>query len=130
MTVNTDILEFYSGYPIDKIALQGSATYTLAGPANASVANSFALQSIPNTYGQKGFVAVSWSTDGANFHSQDIPTYYDDTFFGNPAAISFQALGGSDASKIYFFLQNGLTDAGGNPISQTVIINYALYSLT
>lgn len=125
--VDVTKLQFYSGYPIDKIVQQGTASYTVAGSVDITTPTR-SLQTITNTYGVKGIVILSWSTDNTNFYDQSSPTRFISTFFGGAQGLSFQAQGGASDSTIYFYLQNGLSDGTGAAVSQTVSINFALVS--
>lgn len=127
--VDVTKLQFYSGYPIDKIILQGTQTYTVVGSNDITTPHR-EIQTTPNTFGTKGIVILSWSTDNTNFYDQTGETRFISSFFGGAQGLSFQAQGGSDASTIYFYLQNGLSDGSGNPVSQTVNINWALVSIS
>lgn len=127
--VDVTKLQFYSGYPIDKIVQQGIQTYTIAGSNDITTPNRV-LQTITNSYGLKGLVVLSWSTDSTNYYDQETPTRFISTFFGGSQGLSFQTQGGASDSTIYFYIQNGLSDNSGNPVSQTVTINYALVSIS
>lgn len=128
-SVNVSKLQFYSGYPIDKITQQGTASFTVAGSTSPSTPT-YSTQSIPNTLGLKAFVNSSWSTDTLNYQDQGTATYFSSTFFGGAQILSFQVQGGCDASNIYFFMQNGLSNGSGAAVSQTVTISYAVYSIS
>lgn len=128
MPVDVSKLQFYSGYPIDKITQQGTVSYTVAGSSSSSP--DIVTQTIPNTFGKKGFINLSWSVDNLNYQDQQNQLFFISSFFGGEQLISFQAQAGSDDSTIYFYLQNGLLDGSGNPTSQTVTINYAVYSVS
>ncbi len=125
--VDVSKLQFYSSYPIDKIVLQGTQTYTVAGSTDITTPNRV-IQTIPNTFGTRGKITLSWSTDTANFYDQLSPTRFISTFFGGAQGLSFQAQGGCSDSTIYFYLQNGLSDNAGAAVSQTVTINWTLKS--
>lgn len=128
MTQNTADLQYTSLYPIDKITQQGTASYTVAGSSDPTTPT-YSLQTIPNTSGKKSFVNMSWSIDTVNFQDQQSALYFNSSFFVGAQILKFQAQAGSDASNIYFFLQNGFSDGSGNPLSQTVTLNYAIYSI-
>jgi len=112
---------------LDKIVYEDEVTYTVPGPASISDPT-YQLETIPNPYGQKCFVAASYSVDGVNFYDQSMFIYY---FFNsfNPQVLSFSVDVGCSDSTIYFFLTNGL-EVGGSPVSQTVTIRFAIHTLT
>lgn len=127
--VDVTKLQFYSGYPIDKIVQQDTQTYTVTGSNDITTPHRV-LQTVTNSFGTKGIVVLSWSTDTTNYFDQETPTRFVSTFFGGAQGLSFQAQGGSDNTTIYFYLQNGLSDGSGNPVSQTVTIQWALVSVS
>lgn len=127
MTVDVSKLNFYSGYPIDKVVVEGTASYTVAG--SSALTPTYSLQSVTNTYGAKAFINLSWSTDNLNFNDQNSQTQFYSAFRSQPM-LSGQVQGGVDAGNIYFFIKNGLHDAGGTATAQTFSINYAVYTIS
>lgn len=122
MPVNTALLSFYSGYPIDKIITQGIQSYTLASGTPVSFppyVNS--LKTIPNTYGQKVLINASWSVDGTNYISTQAQLNW--TLNGQPT-IKAQVNVGADVNNLYFYLINNFNQ------TLTYTINYAVYSIT
>lgn len=125
---DTSLLQYTSLYPIDKITQQGTVSYTVAGSSDPTTPT-YSTQSITNISGKKSFVNMSWSVDTVNYQDQQSALYFNSTFFGGSQIISFQSQAGTDTNNVYFFMQNGLSDGSGNPVSQTVTINYAVYSI-
>lgn len=122
--VDVSKLQFYSGFPIDKIVASGTVTYTIASGTPQSLSpypNS--LQTISNPYGAKALVIGSWSIDGTNFYSSlDQITYYSSTFMEIVLKASVNI--GCDANSIYFWINNNFTS------SLTFTINYAEYAIS
>lgn len=122
MAVDVSKLQFYSGYPIDKITQSDTVSYTV----NAGTPVSFgvppnSLKTIANTYGQKCYVVASWSIDGTNFNSSQAQlSYYSATFLEPILKASVNV--GCDASNIYLWLTNNFTS------NLTFTINYAVFS--
>lgn len=110
MTLTPDVskLNFVSNYPVDKVVAENKALpliYTAA--AHAEVTNS-----IPNPYGKKCFITMSWSLDGVIYYPAMART-------GTKAVPNVNAW--TDAANLYFYIGNAGVD---NP--STVHIIYAL----
>lgn len=123
MQPSVDDLQFYSGYPIDKIVQQDTVPFTVAAgvvtdvPPYPSV-----VQTVANSYGQKAFVTASWSIDGTNFNSSlTTLMYFNSSFMEDIPKASVNC--GSDSGLIYFYLVNNFTS------SLTFTINYAVYAI-
>lgn len=124
MTVDTSKLQFYSGYPIDKIVQQDTVTFTL----NAGVPTDFgvppnALHTVPNTYAKKAFVRASWALDGTNFNSSLTQLVYFNTSLMEPIQKAWISVG-VDSTSIYFWLVNNFTS------NLTYTINYAVFAIS
>lgn len=118
---NVSQLQFYSGYPIDKIVVQDTATYTVVAPTLP--AREQVLETIANPYGAKCLIQASWSIDNTNFNSTLTQLqYYNNTEMQPTLKASVNC--GCDDSNIYFFLTNGFTS------NLTFNINYTLYSIS
>lgn len=142
MTVDVTKLNFYSGYPIDKIVATGTVSVSNDGSTTDPQSAKIVTATRTNTYGKQCFVRAVYSTDGINFNpiSSHLvytfnynATYIPDTFImsGLKAAVSV----GVSNTTIYFRTANGLhgdvTDDGVSvtysPTAQTFTIKYALY---
>lgn len=147
-------LQFYSGYPIDKIVNTGTIVITNDGNTTGSgtgTGNQFAkitTTSITNPYAKKCLVRYVWATDGVNFNA---PTAHIDytfttTFTDIPVTSSPQqglksaVAVGASAASITFLTGNGFhgnvsslssdpVTVGYTPISQTFTIKYALVEI-
>lgn len=124
MTVDISKLQFYSGYPIDKIVQSDTVTYTVPSttPASSPPYPS-SLQTIPNTYGQKALIIASWSIDGINFNSSLATLNYFSATFVTVLPKAFVNCG-VDSTSIYFYIVNNFTT------SLTFTIQYAIYSIS
>lgn len=127
MSVDTAKLQFYSGYPIDKVVVEGTTSYSVAGSSGLSP--TYSTQTITNSYATKGFINLSWSVDNSNFYDQNSQIQFYSQFRLQPM-LSGQVQGGVDTSSIYFFIRNGLHDAAGTPTTQTFYIKYAVYAIS
>lgn len=125
MSVDVSKLQFYSGYPIDKITQQDTVTYTVAAGVPSISPDTYpsSLQSVPNTLGQKAFVTASWAIDGTNFISSLEQLQYFSATFMQPLQKAFINCG-VDGSNVYFYLVNNFTS------SITFTINYAVDSIS
>lgn len=117
-------LQFYSGYPIDKIVQQDTVTFPVsAGTPKTVPPFPSVLESVGNGYGQKVFVTASWSTDGTNFNSSlTTLMYFSSGLAENVVKSSVNC--GSDSGFIYFYIVNNFTS------SLTFTINYAAYAIS
>lgn len=93
MPVDDSKLAFYSGYPIDKIFAytiiadsfpSGTLTKNLSAtiPAGLSLPDETTfVATLPNPYGKRGLVTLSWSFDGINYVPQNTQIqYFNNTF--------------------------------------------------
>lgn len=121
MTVDVTKLQFYSGYPIDKITQQATISYTVAaGTPSAIPPYNGSLKNIVNTTSSKSLINASWSLDGVNFISTQATTNY---INGSQVLPKAAVTVGSSDNLIYFYLINNFTS------SLTFTINYAVYSV-
>lgn len=121
MTADIDKLNFSIDYPIDKIAVEGTASYTVSGTATTTPVAS--LQSITNPFGHKCLMTVRWSVDGTNFYDMDGSINFFSATFSEFIFGAGVKAGCSD-STIYFYMINGYDT------SKTFTINYTLYSIS
>jgi len=127
-------LQFYSEDVTDKIAVYSTnddssgsgigikGSMTAVAPASpADIATTIAT--IPNPYGKRCLMTLSWSLDGVNYFPQNQPAYYYNATF---ASYFWQALGfgGCSDSTIYFGTDSQFTS------NQTVYFIFALDSPT
>lgn len=148
MSVDIDALQFYSGYPIDKIIETNTVSIVNNGATNqAPQTANITTDTFPNSYGKQCFVRFVWSIDnGANFNSSTSHLVY--TFTYNtvaPLPVTSSTLSGLQAAVSIGVSNNNVTVLTGNgyhgtvtdngttytytPISQTFIIKYALFSI-
>lgn len=114
-----DNLQFYSGYPIDKVFAQGSLTLAVpaaTGPLNPGVATT----TVPNPYGHAGFTTLSFSIDNVNFYNQNSSIEYWDTV-DLLTVPQMTVTSACRADLIYFKAISFYV-----PGPQTVFINYAV----
>lgn len=123
MTVDITKLQYYSGYPIDKITVEDTTSYSMAGAGGLSTNTS--LQTVTNPFGQRCLSTCSYSVDNINFYDQNTALPFFSTFH-QTYLTQMQVQCGSSDTTIYFFLQSNYQDGAGNPLTQTVYINYAL----
>jgi hypothetical protein len=132
MTADPTKINFYSGFPIDKITAYSSTTgsspssvpvnisYSIAGDPTNGV---FVIESIANPYGKKCLTNLSWSVDGINYYDQDAQLqYYNASQHLNLTQMQVQC-GCSDAN-IYFSFTSFYTS------TQTVYLQFAIDSIT
>lgn len=124
MQPSVDDLQFYSGYPIDKIVQQDTLSFTVSAGSPTDVPPfPGVLETVGNGYGQKAFVAASWSIDGTNFNSSlTTLMYFSSGFMENIVKASMNC--GVDSGFVYFYLVNNFTG------SLTFTINYAVYAIS
>jgi hypothetical protein len=120
MAVYVDALQFYSGYPIDKIVTEGtiSDTVTYSFPYGTKVVT------LPNPYGIKALVNASFTTDDTNYYEAGTFTVVYDPGAAQAGIVGSVIVGVSN-SNIYFVLFNGITGT-----TKTIKINYAVYSIS
>ncbi len=123
MTVDVSKLQFYSGYPIDKITVQDTTSFSVAG--GSGVIPTTSTQSITNPYGAKCLTTCSYSVDNTNFYDQNSGLQFYSTFHAEPL-LQMQVQCGSSDSNIYFYFSTNYQDGSGNALSQTVYIKYAI----
>jgi hypothetical protein len=124
MTVDVTKLQFYSGYPIDKIFSEGTTSITVVACSDPTTAPSIATKTVSNSYGIAGFVTASYTVDGSNYYGQDTSfNYWDATTASVYPEITLATA--CDNNTIYFMVQSLY-----RPSSLTVTINYAVDSLT
>lgn len=143
-SVNIDLLSLFSGHPIDKIvAPPGETIVTNDGTSLYYDEAKIVTASLPNPYGKRVFARARWSVDNrSSWQMLDSRlTYaYSITSFGFTTALTGLragiSIGVSDAG-LHFRTANGyhgnVTDNGIDyvytPISQTFIIQYALFEI-
>ncbi len=124
MGADVSKLQFYSGYPIDKIVQEDQITIIVPmGTPQTQPPYPSLMQKEPNNFGQKALVKASWSIDGSNFNSSlTTLNYYSNTFMEpiNKASVNC----GVDSQFIYFYAINNFTT------DLIFTINYAVYSIT
>lgn len=95
MSVDVSKLQFYSGYPIDKITYSfTSSTYSV--PANTEPNSGTLVGTITNPYGTKCYTTASYTTDGTNYYDQNAEQNAED----------FGVSVGCDNSNIYIYAWN------------------------
>lgn len=155
MGVDVTKLQFYSGYPIDKVVATGTTTIvndgntTNTGTNTGSQTAKVTTTTIPNPYGKKCFCRFGWSIDGGvSFNTPDSHLVYGFTitFTDIPVTSSpLQALQaavsvGVDANNITILTGNGYhgnqselssqpNTVGYTPISLTFVIKYSLFEV-
>lgn len=125
MSIDATKLQFYSGWPIDKIVASDSvpAVYIVAA-ASSALTTAYTVQSIANPYGQKCFTTMSYSIDATNFYDQNTPLFYYNSTVGS-SVLKLQVSCACNASTIFFTFATNYTAS-----SQTVTINWSLDTLT
>lgn len=151
MTVDTTRLNFYNGYPIDKVVYTNTiivvndGNTTTTGTNDQSQAAKIVTSTIANPYGRACFVRYKWAINGTNFNSgmAHLLFSFTKTITSIPSTSSPQkglqaavSVGASD-STVYFRTANGLhgnvvvvnpaDNDGYTPTSQTFTIKYALF---
>lgn len=118
--VDTSKLQFYSGYPIDKIVVQDTQTFLVPKPGTPGPGNDLiTLRSIINPYQKKGYSTLSYSLDGVNFYDQAVQlAYYNATFAEQLLQISVKCA--CNDSLIYFVFTSNFT------ADQNVTVNYTI----
>lgn len=128
---NQDKVRYTTYFNADKVAVYstkdsssgigagGSLSVTAGVPPN----NSVVYASIPNPYGRKGLMTMSWSLDNVNYYPANVPIFYYNATF---ASYLWQALGfmGCSDSLIYICC----TTAFGS--AQTMYVQFAMDSPT
>lgn len=133
MSPDTDLLNFLSLDPIDKIVYEHEVTIVNDGATSFPEDAKIVTSSEANPYGKAVFARARWSVDGGSSW-QDIDSrlmfeYTDsgNTLYGLKAAMSI----GCDDNTVHFRTANGLHGdvvAGAyTPTSLTFIIQYALF---
>lgn len=140
MTVNRQVLQFFSNDPIDKIVQEGEVTVVNDG-ASADYQKAKIVEStVANDYGRAGLVRARWSIDGGtSWNSLDTEIVYTFTLTApgvtDSGLDSAMSIGCTD-STITFRTANGRHgNVGGSPpssytpTSRTFTIQYALYEV-
>jgi hypothetical protein len=124
MILNVGKIQFYSGYPIDKI-FTTDKSLTLSVPAAVDDSTpGVTIASIPNPYGHAGLTTVSFSIDNNNFYEQNSSIEYWNTTFLETLSQMTVTSACNDSS--IFFMATSFYTLG----AQTVFINYAVDSIT
>lgn len=129
--VDATKVQFYSGDVTDKIAvfstntdsssngigIQGSMTAVAGVPSVGALTTA----NIPNPYGKRCLMTLSWSLDAVNYYPMNQPAYY---YNATDASYYWQAeaFGGCSDSTIYFGVFSQYT------ANQTVYFQFALDS--
>lgn len=121
MTLDVTKAQFETVNDVDKIAYNasGSLTATAASPPSSTVTTA----TIPNPYGKRCLMTLSWSLDNINYYPTNVPIFY---YNSGLQSYLWQALGfgGCSDSSIYLCC----TTQYGSP--QTVFIQFAVDSPT
>lgn len=142
---DTDLLAFFSNYPIDKIVGHDTITIVNDGVTSGNYQQSkIVTDTKSNPYGIKALARARWSLDGgANWQTLDsqitytfsvtYPGPFVDTLSGLRAAISVGCSDGQvhfrTASGYHGAVVQGMSSATYTPISQTFLIEYWLYEI-
>lgn len=134
LIANYDKIAFTSYFSNDKVAMYSTLTdssgegigigASLIATAPASAEDiQLTTASIPNPYGRRCLMTLSWSLDRINFYPMNTPIFYFNATFQE---YLWQALafGGCSDSTIYFGVDSQYTS------SQTVYFQFALDSPT
>ena len=108
---NYNSVAFASLWPVDKIALEGTTTYTqpTGGPS------AYGTLTIPHTLGYACFITLAWSVDAVNYYpAQAVIT----------TSAYYSVNGSVDASNIYLYFRN---NSGSD---KTFYVKYALDTIT
>lgn len=145
---DVDKLQYYSGYPNDKVVYEGSIVIANSGPSGPTYGGSdkIVVQSTPNPYGKKCMVRFKWKIDSGFFVSQDTVQEYSfaidatavggPVLDGEPGTMGAVAVG-TDDDNIYFRVNNGhhgtvvytFGDDVFTAIPHDYTIEYALYEV-
>ena len=135
MSIDPSKVQFSTLDQVDKIAMYSSTTDSSGGGigigAQATIAAATApvfnptvyMFNIPNPYGKRCLMTLSWSPDGVNYYPQNVPVFY---FNATDLSYYWKALGfgGCSDSTIYFGVTTQYTS------SQTIYFQFALDSPT
>jgi hypothetical protein len=127
-TAVTNLMQFFSGLPIDKIAHAGSTTQTVAGTGALSPTTS--LVTLANPYGQKCFINAAFSIDGGvNYYDVETNINFNSVYRAGIMLKASVEIGCSN-TNIYALIRNGYHDNAGNGLALTFIIKYTLFTIT
>lgn len=95
MTSDLSKLNYTSQYPIDKVVVDDQVATPLTYTGIPDLTQT--TQTVPNTFGQKCFVTLSWSVNGTDYYPAQAYT---------AANAPYTANGWTDSALVYIFLEN------------------------